>query len=94
MNKSLQFALAYFSLALNLSYLFLWIYAFTKYNLHEGRTSFFEQYIPFSSPAFEILLIALSVFSIIVFARSSSGFGKVLSLIQIAVAALLVWQVL
>ncbi len=92
MKKISPFIVSYVAILLNVCYLGLWIYAFNKYDRYEDKVSFFKKFIPFSN--FELVLIALSVFSIIVFARSKMPINKVLFIVQIGFTTLFIWQFL
>ena len=92
MKKKYPYILSYASLLLNVGYLSLWTYVFEKYNDHSERIDFFKKFIPFNY--IELLMIPLSVYSIIVFARSRSVINKVCLLLQIGITLLLLWQFL
>ena len=92
MKKISPFIVSYVAVLLNLCYLGLWIYAFNKYDRYEDKVSFFKKFIPFSY--FELVLIAFSVFSIIVFSRSKMPINKVLFIVQIGFIILFIWQFL
>lgn len=92
MKEKYKYIISYVSLLLNAIYLGIWIYSFKKYEAHEERVVFFEKFIPFRY--LELFLIVLSIFSVIVFARSNSVINKVFLVFQIGFALLYFWQFL
>lgn len=94
MRKKFQFLVSYTSLVLNLSYLGLWMYVFNRFDTHEVRVAFFQHFIYLPTPIPSLLLMVLSLFSMVVFARSPRYIDKLPMLIQIGVTLLLIWQFL
>lgn len=94
MMRALYPIIAYLPLLLNISYVALVAFIINRYDTFDEQKERFESFMPFSHGIVVLLLVLLSIFSLIVLARKTAVFPKILAGLQGVFILIYIWQFL
>ena len=92
--RALYPIIAYLPLLLNISYVALVAFIINRYDTFDEQKERFESFMPFSHGIVVLLLVLLSIFSLIVLARKTAVFPKILAGLQGVFILIYIWQFL